>query len=127
MYRSFVYFDSQRRLKTLGQFTTQKKVVLHALLVLAVLVDLPMYVSFVVIQDYNYLTYSFHKFQPMFLLAAYSITINDWSSVLRFFQLSSIHYLICAVDARYALITLTLTHSLTHSLTHFRRNMITYV
>jgi hypothetical protein len=47
-----------------------------------VLVDLPMYVSFIVVGDYNYITYSFHKFQPMFLLAAYSITINDWSSVL---------------------------------------------
>lgn len=55
---------------------------LHFLLILAVLVDLPMYVSFIVIQDYYYVTYSFHKFQPMFLLAAYSITINDWSSVL---------------------------------------------
>mmetsp|Transcript_25872 Transcript_25872/g.43656 ORF Transcript_25872/g.43656 Transcript_25872/m.43656 type:complete len:535 (+) Transcript_25872:334-1938(+) len=82
IYRTFIYLNTQRRLRTLDEFTTQKKVLLHVLLVLAVAVDLPMYVSFIVIEDYNYITYSFHKFQPMFLLAAYSIIINDWSSVL---------------------------------------------
>ena len=73
---------SQRKANAFHLFSTQKKVILHVLLVLAVVVDLPMYVSLVVIEDYNYITYSFHKFQSMFLLAAYSITINDWSSVL---------------------------------------------
>jgi hypothetical protein len=82
IYRTYIYISSQRRLKSMNVFSTQKKIVLHLLLVLTVLVDLPMYVSFILIEDYYYITYSFHKFQPMFLLAAYSITINDWSSVL---------------------------------------------
>lgn len=41
-----------------------------------------MYISFVMIDYYGMVTYSFHKLEPAFLLGAYSMTISDWGSVL---------------------------------------------
>lgn len=66
----------------MGTRAWQKKVIFHFLLVLAVVVDIPMYISFLVIDDYSLPTYSFHKLESVFLLAAYSMTIHDWSTVL---------------------------------------------
>ncbi len=52
------------------------------LLLLAPAVDLPMYCSFFVLNRYVLMTFSFHKFQPAALFAAYSLVISDWSNVL---------------------------------------------
>lgn len=60
----------------------RKKLALHVLLLLATLTDLPMYGSFVVIGNYNVVTYAFHKFECAFVFAAYSITITDWVFML---------------------------------------------
>jgi hypothetical protein len=42
-----------------------------------------MYVSFVTIGGYDITTYAFHKFESFCIVAALSITISDWSAVLR--------------------------------------------
>ena len=60
----------------------RKRILLHILLIFAVAVDIPMYISFIVIEYYGTWTYSFHKLEPAFLLGAYSMTISDWGSVL---------------------------------------------
>lgn len=60
----------------------RKKLLLHALLLLATAVDIPMYVSFVVVDEYSVVTYAFHKLECAFIFTAYSITITDWSAVL---------------------------------------------
>lgn len=60
----------------------RKRLVLHLFLLGATTFSIPMYISFIVINDYGVITYSFHKLEPAFLIGAFSITINDWSSVL---------------------------------------------
>ena len=42
-----------------------------------------MYASFIIYNNYALAYYAFHKFDSAFLFAAYSITIYDWSYVLR--------------------------------------------
>jgi hypothetical protein len=41
-----------------------------------------MYCSFVINNNYNILTYSFHRFETAFLFAALSITLSNWTSLL---------------------------------------------
>ena len=41
-----------------------------------------MYIEFVLYQDYTLLTYSFHKLETAFIFAAFSISVNDWTSML---------------------------------------------
>lgn len=60
----------------------RKKLLLHLLLLLATLTDLPMYASFCHSGTYDVVTYAFHKLECAFVFAAYSITITDWSSML---------------------------------------------
>jgi hypothetical protein len=51
-------------------------------LLLATLVDIPLYITFISQHEYTLTTYSFHKFSSAFLFAAFSLTISDWSAVL---------------------------------------------
>lgn len=60
----------------------RKKLLLHILLLLGTAVDLPMYISFILMDQYEVATYAFHKLECAFIFTAYSITITDWSSVL---------------------------------------------
>ena len=59
-----------------------KRFLFHMLLLLSSATDLPMYVSFIMEGRYEPHTYRFHKLEPAFQFAAYSITISDWTSVL---------------------------------------------
>jgi hypothetical protein len=59
-----------------------KRFMLHLCLIGTTAFSVPMYISFIAIDTYGMVTYSFHKLEPAFLIAAFSITINDWSSVL---------------------------------------------
>lgn len=51
-------------------------------MLLAAVVDLPMYAEFISNQDYSLTTYSFHKVSSALLFGAFSITISDWAGVL---------------------------------------------
>lgn len=64
------------------RYSIKRKFAFHIFLLLAVLVDIPMYAEFIQHEDYTLVTYSFHKFESAFLFAAFSITVNDWTSVL---------------------------------------------
>jgi hypothetical protein len=76
----FLYFLSQQR--SFRPLIIRKKIVFHVLLILSVLVEIPMYVTFILVNKYVLFTYSFHKLQSTLLLSAYSMTIYDWSNVL---------------------------------------------
>ena len=83
MYRTirwFVQFDILER--TFANKTFRKKVLFHALLLFTTICDIPMYITLCVDGEYTLATYSFHRFQSMFLFGALSITISDWASVL---------------------------------------------
>ncbi|RYH02047.1 hypothetical protein EON65_48090, partial [archaeon] len=67
---------------TFSSFAFRKKLAFHILLILTTSTDLPLYISFFVIQNYSLVTYSFHKLSSAFLFAALSITISDWAAVL---------------------------------------------
>lgn len=67
---------------SIKQEFSYKKLVFHIFLILAAVMDLPMYCEFVINQRYTLTTYSFHKFESAFLFAALSITISDWGKVL---------------------------------------------
>jgi hypothetical protein len=67
----------------MNEASCRKRILFHLLLASAVAVDIPMYVSFVVLGDYSVVTYSFHKFESALLFMAYSVTIFDWTAVLR--------------------------------------------
>ena len=64
------------------QFNYYKKLAFYLLLYLASLLDIPLYVGFIVTGNYMIATYSFHKFESFSLFLAYSITIYDWSILL---------------------------------------------
>lgn len=68
-----------------------KKMCFHIFLLLSPLSDIPMYSGFVVYNSYVIIFYAFHKFSLTFLFAAYSITIYDWSNLLRDIEKDSIH------------------------------------
>lgn len=79
IYKTIRYIYLQ---KSLSSVTVRKRILLHILLLFAVAVDIPMYISFILIDYYGMITYSFHKLEPAFLLGAFSMTISDWGSVL---------------------------------------------
>lgn len=60
----------------------RRKFALHICLLLATMVDIPLMISFIVLEQYENFTYSFHKLEAAFIFAAFSITIGDWGSVL---------------------------------------------
>lgn len=60
----------------------KKKLVFHVLLLCSVLSDLPMYIDFIIKDDYDKSTYAFHNLQSALLFMAYSIMIRDWSKAL---------------------------------------------
>jgi hypothetical protein len=60
----------------------QKKLFVHILLLFTILVDLPMYIGFIIVGRYNEYAYAFHKFEAALLFMAYSVTIADWSALL---------------------------------------------
>ena len=66
----------------MSETACRRSVLFHFILCASVGVDIPMYVSLTLIDDYSLVTYSFHKFSNAFLFVAYSLTIYDWSSVL---------------------------------------------
>ena len=59
-----------------------KKLVFHVLLLLSVMSDIPMYIDFIIRDDYEKSTYAFHNFKSALLFMAYSIMIRDWSKAL---------------------------------------------
>jgi hypothetical protein len=59
-----------------------KSVIFHIILIAAVAVDIPMYISLLLTNEYSLVTYSFHKFSSALLFVGYSLTIYDWSNVL---------------------------------------------
>lgn len=63
-----------------GKF--RKRLLLHLALLLAVAVDLPMFIGFSVDNEYTLYTYSFHRFESMLLFVALSITISNWAGLL---------------------------------------------
>jgi hypothetical protein len=69
----FLYSADQDDFKS-TQF--KKKVIFHTLITLSVISDIPMYVGFIVVEDYVQGLYGLHKLQSAFLFAAYSITIR---------------------------------------------------
>jgi hypothetical protein len=79
IYKTARYISLQ---KSLNSVTVRKRILLHIMLFFAVAVDIPMYISFILIDYYGMITYSFHKLEPAFLLGAFSMTISDWGSVL---------------------------------------------
>ena len=66
----------------LQHFTYYKKLLFYILLYLASLLDIPLYVGFILTGNYMISTYCFHKFVSFSLFLAYSITIYDWSMLL---------------------------------------------
>lgn len=60
-----------------------KKIMFFIFLILTTLTDFPMYISFIVTDDYNVTAYAFHKYENFFLFGAYSITLWDWIFVLK--------------------------------------------
>ena len=66
----------------LTKFAYYKKLIFYIALWLASVLDIPMYVGFVLTGNYMIITYCFHKFESFSLFFAYSITIYDWSTLL---------------------------------------------
>jgi hypothetical protein len=60
----------------------RKRILFHILLIAATASDLPMYCTFILENEYNLTSYSFHKLETLFLFSALTITISDWSNVL---------------------------------------------
>jgi hypothetical protein len=79
-----------RNMQFLGNMTTLKKHSLYAMLLMTPLLDVPMYVSFMISGRYYLVPYSFHKLAPAARLAAFSITISNWRTVL--FELHDYSY-----------------------------------
>lgn len=63
--------------------THHKKILFFVFLMMTTLTDFPMYISFIVNNDYNVTAYAFHKYENFFLFGAYSITLWDWIFVLK--------------------------------------------
>ncbi len=82
IYRSIRWYQQWELPETWSHPVFRKRFCFHLLLVLATLVDLPMYISFVAVGDYTLASYAFHKFESASLFAALSITISDWATVL---------------------------------------------
>lgn len=59
-----------------------KRLLFHTLLLLTVVVDIPMYCSFILYDRYILSTYLFHKTSAMWIYLAYSIVVRDWIDVL---------------------------------------------
>jgi hypothetical protein len=76
----FFYFLSQQI--SYQPLIIRKKIIFYLLLIFSILVDIPMYITFIIYNKYILFTYSFHKLQSTLLLSAYSMTIYDWSNVL---------------------------------------------
>jgi len=66
----------------LQSYIYYKKLLFYILLYLASLLDIPLYVGFILTGNYMISTYCFHKFVSFSLFLAYSITIYDWSILL---------------------------------------------
>lgn len=82
MWRTFRWYSSCEGPRTFESYAFRKKFAFHILLLFATCSDIPLYISFYVVQDYALITYSFHKFANAFLFAALSVTISDWAAVL---------------------------------------------
>lgn len=65
-----------------GKRILLKKHLFFFLLFFAAACDIPMFISFITLDDYSLVTYSFHKFEPAAQLGAFSLTIHDWTKVL---------------------------------------------
>ncbi len=66
----------------LGNKQYFKKLAFYLCLCASVLSDIPMYIGFVLTQDYVLDLYAWHKFTVSLLFTAYSIMISDWIGVL---------------------------------------------
>lgn len=77
-----IRFLSYCETKYFSSFHFKKKIFFHILLLLAALVDIPMYISFVIYNDYTLILYSFHRFESALVFSAFSITISDWGALL---------------------------------------------
>ena len=75
LWRSIVFVNSSNNNPSqLDQF--QKKIIFHVLITLSVISDIPMYIGFILVEDYINGLYGFHKLQSALLFTAYSITIR---------------------------------------------------
>jgi hypothetical protein len=63
----------------------------HLCLLMAPCLDLPMYIGFVLYNQYKLPLYAFHRLSAATLFAAYSITIYDWSKVLKDIEKDTIY------------------------------------
>ena len=78
MYKTVLFI----RASTFNTWKVKRQLFFYGFLLMAVVLDVPMYVSFILIGGFGQITYSFHKLESACLLVAYSMVINDWSSVL---------------------------------------------
>jgi hypothetical protein len=77
IYRWIVYWlETDKKTKNIKRNCT------FFLLLLTPMLDLPMYASFFLVQEYVLFTFGFHKLQSAAIFGAYSMTISDWNSVL---------------------------------------------
>jgi hypothetical protein len=59
-----------------------KRLIFHCLLMLTIICDTPMYISFVTRHRYELETYAFHKLESAWLFMAFSVVVSDWLAVL---------------------------------------------